>query len=138
MIRIGAYLTHMLRGLVKLKKIDKSEKKLGLSRPQPPTRLSIFFIFLETCTTTKTTQKTQYFKKKKSELGLDPPTHFRVFLGFLDFFKLTIPLTTYAMPVITTTFPAHKKYRTVALDPELIGHICTIFITLFIFLDYSN
>ena len=26
--------------------------------------------------------------KKKSELGLHAPTHFRVFLGFLDYFNL--------------------------------------------------
>ena len=32
------------------------------------------------------TEKHNISKKKKSELGLDPPTHFRVFLGFLDFF----------------------------------------------------
>ena len=38
-----------------------------------------FFFFLETCTTTKTSQKNTIFpenKQKKAELGLDPPTHF--------------------------------------------------------------
>ena len=39
------------------------------------------------------TKKHNIFKKKKSELGLDPPTHFRVFLGFLDFFNLTKPFS---------------------------------------------
>ena len=33
----------------------------------------------------KVTQKnTKFQKKDKYELGLDPPTHFRVCLGFLD------------------------------------------------------
>ena len=36
-------------------------------------------------------KKTQTIKKK-SELGLDPPTHSRVFFGFLDFFNLIKPL----------------------------------------------
>ena len=38
----------------------------------------------------KTTQKNKqkHEIKKKIELGLDSPTHFRVFLGFFDFFKL--------------------------------------------------
>ena len=37
----------------------------------------------------KTHPKTQKINnKKESELGLDPPTNFRVFLGFFDFFKL--------------------------------------------------
>ena len=57
-----------VRGLVKLKKIKKIREKLGLVRPN--------------------TQKTQNSPppQKKSELGLEPPTHFRVFLGFFDFF----------------------------------------------------
>ena len=38
-------------------------------------------------------QKTQHFQEKKeSVLGLDPLTHFKVFLGFLDFYNLTKPL----------------------------------------------
>ena len=45
----------------------------------------------------KTTQKHKKHniskKKLKSELGLDPPTHFRFFLGSVDFFNLTKPLT---------------------------------------------
>ena len=44
----------------------------------------------------KTTQKTQNSpKKSKSDLGLGPPAHFRVFLGFLIFFNLTKPLSLY-------------------------------------------
>ena len=36
---------------------------------------------------TQTNSKKELQKKEKySELGLDPPTHFQVFLGFLDFF----------------------------------------------------
>ena len=42
----------------------------------------------------KTTQKTQknttFPKKIISELRLDPPTHFRVFLGFFNFFYLKV------------------------------------------------
>ena len=49
----------LVRGLVKLEKIQKSEKNSDWP----------------------------------DELGLDPPTHFRVFLGFLDFFNLTKPLS---------------------------------------------
>ena len=42
--------------------------------------------------TTQKHKKPQNFKKKKYELGLDPPTHFRIFLGFFIFFNLTKPL----------------------------------------------
>ena len=72
----------MLRGFVKLKKIQKSEKtRIGQTTPTHPYIQSNFF--LETCTKTKNYTKTQHFQKKpKSELGLYPPTHFRVFLGF--------------------------------------------------------
>ena len=41
----------------------------------------------------KTQKNTNFPKKLKSEFGLDQPTHFRVFLGFLDFFNLTKPLS---------------------------------------------
>ena len=76
-----------LGGLVKLKKI---REKLGLARRHPPTPYPIFDFFLKHVQQQKTTQNTQKNqKKKKSELGLDPPTHFQVFLGFLDFFNLT-------------------------------------------------
>ena len=45
--------------------------------------------------TTQNSQKTtQHFQKKLySELGLDPPTHFQVFLEFFEFFNLAKPLS---------------------------------------------
>ena len=64
-----------VRGLVKLKKIQKSEKTQIVQTP--PTHPPIQFFF-ETCTTKKTTQKNTI---------IDPPTHFRVFLGFFGFFS---------------------------------------------------
>ena len=67
------------RGLVKLKKI-------GLATPQTPTHPQIYFLQLFWKHVQKKTPSPQ--KKKKSELGLHAPTHFRVFLGFLDFFNL--------------------------------------------------
>ena len=43
--------------------------------------------------TTQKTRKTQNVPpKKKSELRHDPPTHFRVFIGFLNYFNLKKPL----------------------------------------------
>ena len=81
--------TGQVRGLVKLKKITRSGKNSNCPDPTLPPAYPFFFIFWgETCTTKKTTQKKNVSKKRKSEFGLDPPTHFRVFLGFLEFFKL--------------------------------------------------
>ena len=77
------------------KKNQKTREKLGLDRPLPPTPLSKFFIFFfENMYNNKKQDKKYKLSKKnpKSELGLDPPTHFRVFLGFSDFFNLTKPL----------------------------------------------
>ena len=76
-----------LRDLVKLKKIQKSEKtRIG----QTPPPLSIFFIFLEKIwkheNNTKNTKNTKF--QKKIRVGLKPPTH-----GFFYFFNLTKPLS---------------------------------------------
>ena len=75
-----------------VKTIPKIREKLGLIRIYPPTPYPIFFFFGNIWkheNNTENTHKHNISKKKlKSELGLDPPTHFRVFLGFLDFFQL--------------------------------------------------
>ena len=74
---------------VKLKKIQKSEKISDWSDvTHPPAYPIFFFKQLEAWKQHKKTQKNTTFPKSKlkSELGLDPPTHFRVFLGFFDFF----------------------------------------------------
>ena len=73
-------------GLVKLKK-NKNPRKTRINQTSP-THPPIYIYFLETFENIKTTQKTHTknnIKKKKIELGLDPPTHFRVLLGFLNF-----------------------------------------------------
>ena len=74
-------------GFCQVKKNPKIREKLGLARQNPPTPLFNFYFFGNMYNKKKLTQKTQNFQKNntKSELGLDPPTHFRVFLGFLDF-----------------------------------------------------
>ena len=59
-------ITTPLRGFVKLKKFQKSEEKLGLSRPRPPTRLSNFLIFFGNMYNEKNNTKTQYLKKKRA------------------------------------------------------------------------
>ena len=51
----------------------------------------VFETFVNMKTIQKKHKKHQISKKKKSGLGLDPPSHFRVFLGF---FNLTKPLMT--------------------------------------------
>ena len=62
-------------------KNQKSEKTWICQKPTPSS-----FFWKHVQQQQKTVQKTQTkFQKKKSELGLDPATHFRVFLGFLDF-----------------------------------------------------
>ena len=52
-------------------------RKLGFARQHPPTPVSIFFIFGNMYKKTTNTKK----HKKNSELGLNPLTHFQVFLG---------------------------------------------------------
>ena len=54
----------------------------------PNTKLSIFFKHVQKY------NKTEKNTQKDSELGLDPLTHFRVFIGYLDFFDLTRTLST--------------------------------------------
>ena len=74
------------KGSCQVKKIQKSEKNSDWSDLKNPTPLSNFF-FLKHVQQKTNTEKHQIFQKKdKSKLGLDPPTHFLVFLGFLDFF----------------------------------------------------
>ena len=76
----------LLRGLVKLKQIQKSEKHSDWSDTKHPPPYPFFF---ETFVNMKTTQKSQNPLPKKNSWGLThPPGHFRVFLGFLDFFQL--------------------------------------------------
>ena len=87
-LKFGTKSMHLVRGLVKLKKI---RDKLGLAKPHsPPPPIPVFFM-LETCTK-QNTQKYQKTHTEKSELRLEPTTHFRIFLGFYDFFNLTRPL----------------------------------------------
>ena len=79
------------KGSCQVEKKSKIREKLGLTIPHPPTPYPFFG---ETCTVEKKhTKNTQIPQKIESELGLDPPTHFRVFLGFFGFFNLTKPLT---------------------------------------------
>ena len=81
----------LLRVRVKLKKIQKSEKNSDWSDHTHPPHYPNFF-FLKQLETRKqqklkNTEKPNISKKKlKSGLGLNPPTHFRVCLGFFDFF----------------------------------------------------
>ena len=69
----------------------KSEKNSDQPYPTHPPLYPIFFYFFQTYTTTTEKKKKKKKKKsppkKESELGLDPPTHLRVFLWFLDYFN---------------------------------------------------
>ena len=91
-------LNFVLRDLVKLKKIKKSDKNSDWPHHSHPQPSYPFFFFsgkhVQQQKTTRRTQKTpqNFTKKRKSELGIDPPNHFRVFFGFLDFCNLTKPL----------------------------------------------
>ena len=76
------------RGLVKLKKFKKSEKNSDCpdyKQTNPP--IHFFNFLMETCTTTKTTQNTQYLKKTKIRVGACPthplPSFSRIFWIFL-------------------------------------------------------
>ena len=85
------FLCPTLVGFCQVKK-KKSEK--NSVRPHPPTPIQVFTFFGNIWKheyNTKKHKKTRNFQQKKSELRLDPPTHFRVFIGFLDFFALTKP-----------------------------------------------
>ena len=85
-----------LKGLVKLKKIQKSEKNSDWSDNKHPPPYPTFFFFWNVWkheNNTKNTEKDKISPKKlKYELGLDPPTHFRVFLGFFVFLPWQNPL----------------------------------------------
>ena len=83
------YSNCLLRGQVKLKKIKKSEKNSDWPDFTHPTPYPSFF--LKHVQQQKTTQKLK-ISKKKSELEFDQPTHFRVFLGFLNFLTRQNPL----------------------------------------------
>ena len=67
----------------------KFVKNSHWSDPTHPPAYPIFF--LKQFETWKQHKK-HNISNKKSEFGLDPPTHFRVFLGFLIFFNLAKPL----------------------------------------------
>ena len=87
--------TFYLRGLIKLKKNLKSKKNSDWPDSTHGPHIHFFNFFwrhIQQEQNNNKKQKTQNFQKK-SGLGLDPPTHFRVFLGFLDFFNLTKPLS---------------------------------------------
>ena len=77
-------------GVLSSWKKSKNPRKTRIGRTSP-THPPIQFNMYTKKKRKKTEKKTKL--KKESELGLDPPTHFRVFLGFLDFFNLTKPLT---------------------------------------------
>ena len=70
----------VVRGLVKLKKFQKSEKNSDCPDNKHPPACPFFYIFGNFYNEKNNTKNT--ILKKKSELGLEPPTHPRVFLGF--------------------------------------------------------
>ena len=86
------------KGSGQVKKNLKIREKLGFVTQHPPTPLTIFYkknfgnISKHENKTKNKKKKHNFQKKLKFVLGLDPPTHFRVFLGFLDFFNLTKPV----------------------------------------------
>ena len=111
--RIGQT-SHTLMCLVKLKNSKNPRKtRIGQTTPtHPPIQV---FIFLGKQLETWKQYKKHKISKKilKSKLRLDPPTHFRVFLGFLDFFQLD--KTPYPYPIIffetCLTKKTHKKHK---------------------------
>ena len=64
-----SFLIHLSKGSCQVKKNQKIREKLGLVRQHPPSLLTNFFFL-------------KHVKKKEFGLGLDPTTHFRVFLEF--------------------------------------------------------
>ena len=81
----------------------------------PPTTLSNFF-FLKHVQQKNIQKNTKFQKKKKSELG---PTHFRVFLGFFDFFNLTKHLMLHSHMTLTVSLTYSKFYSDMALAVSL-------------------
>ena len=72
-----------VRGLVKLIFFSKNPRKTRIGQTTPTHLLPIFFRNLW-----KHENNTKIHNKiTKFDLGLNPPTHFRVFLGFLDFYS---------------------------------------------------
>ena len=66
------------KGFCQFKKKPKMREKLGVDGHLLPSPQSIFYFVLETCLTKKNTvkkHKKHLPPKKKSELGLEPPTH---------------------------------------------------------------
>ena len=90
-ILTNRFCPNIIRDLVKLKKSQKIQEKLGLGGPYPPTSIQFFFI-LKHVQQKNNTEKHQISKKKdKSELGLDAPTHpptSEFFSDFWFFFQL--------------------------------------------------
>ena len=77
------------RGLVKLKKSKNPRKtRIGQTQSTHPPTYPIFNFFWNNWKHENYTKKHKIYNNKKSELGLDPPTHFRIFLVFLDCFQL--------------------------------------------------
>ena len=78
-----------LRGFVKLKKIQKSEKNSNWQdttlRPQYQ---FFFFFFGNMYNNQKQHKKTKFQKNNKFELGLDPPSPLPSFSRIFDFFQL--------------------------------------------------
>ena len=68
------------------KKIQKSVKNSDWPDNTHPPHYPIFNFLGNMYNNNNRKHKKHKIKKKKSELGLDPPTHFRVFPGFLYFF----------------------------------------------------
>ena len=72
-----------VKGLVKIQKSEKNSDCSDSVRPPSYPFFCRFKIWKNENNTTKHRRNTKF--KKKSVLGLDPPTHFRVFLGFSDY-----------------------------------------------------
>ena len=87
------WVAEQVRGFVKLKKFKHPRKtRIGQTTPTHP--LSIFFFFLETCTTTKNNTKNTKSSPKKTNPGwglTHPPTS-EFFSDLGIFFNLTKPL----------------------------------------------
>ena len=95
-----------IRGLVKFKKIkNPRETRIGQT---PPTHRPIHFFYFFGNMYNNNKIKIIFPKRKESEMGLDPPTHFRIFLGFLDFSNLTKPLRQSVLPFDQRCSPHYR------------------------------
>ena len=82
---LQTYIKDWLRGLVKLKK-SKNPRKTPIVQIPSTTRLSIFFIYFGNMYNEKNNTKKHNISKKKSELGLEPPTRPPTFSRIFGFF----------------------------------------------------